>query len=285
MFNTVSCRRPRRAGFTLVELLVVIGIIALLISILLPALAQAREQGKKVTCLAGLRSFGQVLQIYANDFKGRAPLGYQGNKHSGYTIYVAASSSFQQLGTLYEYGYFKGGGQAYFCPNMQDPKWVYDSPDNPWAAGSVAKDSRLGMMTRPMVRYFNQTPAGTIDKGTGMPNAAVSPYDLPENQGKYIMLSQMRDKAIAAEVFAIPISGIKTDPRIPPHKKSVNVYFADNSASSVNTGDLTDANSVQFQLGRLFDLGAAPSSAVSSEIYLDEITKPARGIWTILDKR
>src|SRR4051812_30841311 len=62
-------RRLRRA-FTLVELLVVIGIIALLISILLPALSKARESSNTVKCLANLRSFGQAAMNYAADNQG-----------------------------------------------------------------------------------------------------------------------------------------------------------------------------------------------------------------------
>lgn len=70
----MSIRQSRRRGFTLVELLVVIGIIALLISMLLPALNQVRKQAESTQCLAQLRQCGQVLYIYANQNKGYLPM-------------------------------------------------------------------------------------------------------------------------------------------------------------------------------------------------------------------
>ena len=99
----------RKHGFTLVELLVVIGIIALLISILLPALNRAREAAKSVKCQANLRTIGQALMMHANEHKQYMPLA------GGQWANALGSSSWDFPKNLAD-------------PGMQKYDYFYDSP-------------------------------------------------------------------------------------------------------------------------------------------------------------
>jgi len=63
----------RRGGFTMVELLTVISIIAILASILFPVFARAREKTRQMACRGNLHQIGMALQMYARDFDGRLP--------------------------------------------------------------------------------------------------------------------------------------------------------------------------------------------------------------------
>src|SRR5215204_2985285 len=77
MVMTINSGSPRNRSnqnaFTLVELLVVIGIIAVLIGVLLPALNKARESARASQCLSNLRQISQATIMWANDHKGKMP--------------------------------------------------------------------------------------------------------------------------------------------------------------------------------------------------------------------
>ncbi len=73
----------KKYGFTLIELLVVISIIALLISILTPALNKAKLQAKNVVCKSNLRQWGLIFTLYTDDYDGKFMEGIDGNWATG----------------------------------------------------------------------------------------------------------------------------------------------------------------------------------------------------------
>ncbi len=244
----------RRHAFTLVELLVVIGIIALLVGILLPSLAKAREAAQRAACLSNLRQVHLSVFYYGQQNKDQVPLGYRGDvneKQFNSMIYSGTISPPRLVlfGYLYAAEMMKTP-QVFFCPSEKDPRASLGTAANPWPPGSIATQNVFcGYGARP-------------EKAIPDDPAAWSSDTLPR-------MLKFKNKAIFSDIVSTP-DKLKTR-----HKTGVNVLYGDGSANwiplSVFEYDLKQcpvlapaANDWQDWIWKEFDLKAAiPVSARS----------------------
>jgi len=135
--NGFSNRGTRaKTGFTLVELLVVIGIIAVLIGILLPALGRARAQAKSVQCESNLRQIGIAMQMYVGQYNNSFPPGFDkdsnGNVYNWTSLLVTlmdrtgATNSAVDLKTGGTTGKFR---RVFLCPELTAMGAEFDPND------------------------------------------------------------------------------------------------------------------------------------------------------------
>jgi prepilin-type N-terminal cleavage/methylation domain-containing protein len=106
--------RARRDSFTLIELLVVVAIIALLAALLLPALRNAKDRGKRASCLNNLRQLNHLVAVYASDYDDTLPTPVYQNASELLRYFNEPKG----LGHLF-YNHFLtvGTARSYFCPS------------------------------------------------------------------------------------------------------------------------------------------------------------------------
>jgi len=227
----MRCRRPnKRSAFTLVELLVVIGIIALLISMLLPVLNKAREAANRAACLSNLRQVHTYMVMYAQLHKDEIPVGQSGDQYQfNFALWrkadAASQGRYQMLGLLIENGMVKGGNRkVFFCPSDVSEYHRYDTQINPIDPPQPEKVEtvRAGYGWRPMdekgsgIRWSRFGPA---------PSTTVNPSNVPIRCPK---LSKFKSQALLSDLFSSPQ---RVDGR---HVKGVQVLYGHGGAKWVD---------------------------------------------------
>ncbi|MBI9019141.1 MAG: type II secretion system protein [Phycisphaerae bacterium] len=114
-----------KKGFTLIELLVVISIIALLVSILMPALSKARDQAKRTVCLAHINGIMKGHLPYADDNNGFLPTrNIAGGAYQIGRMSDGQPAIWQAEGLLYKDGYL-GDGEVLYCPAWKNTEYQF----------------------------------------------------------------------------------------------------------------------------------------------------------------
>jgi prepilin-type N-terminal cleavage/methylation domain-containing protein len=194
----------RKIEFTLIELLVVIAIIAILASMLLPALKNARASAKKIMCANRYKQIGNGMALYANDYNGYVP------------------------GPSFQMPYWPGGGSVNsnnFVIGINE----YLNRDNSWwlcpSNGTEVHDINYRIFG------LNQTSSDEIPYAYGYPGG-ISGYPGSALPKKLAAVARNKEKWVIEELCNASVTSVSYENINPPHVGTFNKLFIDGHVAS-----------------------------------------------------
>jgi prepilin-type N-terminal cleavage/methylation domain-containing protein/prepilin-type processing-associated H-X9-DG protein len=205
-------------GFTLVELLVVIGIIAILIAMLLPALNHARRQATQVQCASNLHNLGLAMLSYAADYKGRLPQFFPGPPGAPSGVWLW-DLEVDARNALVHYG---ASHRTLYCPANYDAmnqEGLWDFQVNPALGDAIGSTPQTGygvvgygILTARGVGMLGTTVTTNQGTYTGTyPNCNVNPQNTQQRKWDYQSTIVPHNTACAVTLFVRPNISSQTE--------------------------------------------------------------------------
>jgi prepilin-type N-terminal cleavage/methylation domain-containing protein/prepilin-type processing-associated H-X9-DG protein len=222
----VKSNLPDRA-FTLVELLVVIAIIAILAALLLPAMAAAKANGKRIACISNLRQIGVAVRAYSLDYNGLIPYGPQApafispedfypSTGAPTSLISLASGAPVGLGLMLQ-GTLASQPRVLFCPGSDQP------------LNDTAQLAQVGVGQAQCSYYYRH--AGNTNLFSTMGGPFVPDHIRLDNLGNNSKGLPIRALAIDTEFLCPPqLALFNVTPSTHHRQKLANILFSDGHA-------------------------------------------------------